>query len=88
MGRMAERHAAQAAGMGRKVGKPWRKVRGRRWKALRARMRALRDDARERKHKANGASHNAGGSGKYAGTGATARLPVLSTMDISGLTRH
>ena len=88
MGRMAERHAAQAAGMGRKVGKPWRKVRGRRWKALRARMRALRDDARERNHKANGASHNAGGNGKYAGTGATARLPALSAMDISGLTRH
>jgi len=42
MGKMAERHAREAARMSGKIEKPWRKVRGRRWKALRARMRDLR----------------------------------------------
>lgn len=88
MGRMAERHAGQAAGMGRKVGKPWRKVSGRRWKALRSRMRGLRDEARERNGKTNGASYNAGGNGKPAGSGANTRFPLPSAMNISSSTRH
>ena len=44
MGRMAEVYAREAARMGGKVKKPWRNVRRRRWKALRARMSELRDD--------------------------------------------
>ncbi|HEV2271454.1 MAG TPA: CHAD domain-containing protein [Steroidobacteraceae bacterium] len=44
MGRMAEAYARDAARMGAKVKGPWRKVRRRRWKALRARMAELRDD--------------------------------------------
>ena len=43
MGRMAERHAREACRIGGKVQKPWRRVRGRRWKALRARMQRLYD---------------------------------------------
>jgi CHAD domain-containing protein len=38
MGKMAEKHAHRAARFGSRVGKSWRKVRGKRWKALRARM--------------------------------------------------
>ena len=45
MGRMAEVYAREAARMGGKVRKPWRNVRRRRWKTLRARMAELRDDA-------------------------------------------
>ncbi|HEX8757957.1 MAG TPA: CHAD domain-containing protein [Steroidobacteraceae bacterium] len=44
MGRMAEQHAAQAARLGRKIEKPWRKIHRNRWKALRTRMRARRGD--------------------------------------------
>ncbi|MGH8302648.1 MAG: CHAD domain-containing protein [Steroidobacteraceae bacterium] len=40
MGRMAAQHAAQAARLGRKIEKPWRKVHRDRWKALRTRMQA------------------------------------------------
>jgi hypothetical protein len=88
MGRMAERHAGQAARMGRKVEKPWRKVRGRRWKALRSRMRELRDDTRESNGKTNGPSHNAGAGRRHTGSSPNARFPALSAMDISGSTRH
>jgi triphosphatase len=45
MGRMAERSARQAARLGGRIAKPWRKVSGRRWKALRSRMEALSEDA-------------------------------------------
>jgi hypothetical protein len=45
MGRMAEKHARAAIGMGKKVAGPWRRVRGKRWKALRARMEKRRKDA-------------------------------------------
>ncbi len=38
MGKMAQLHARKAAGLAGKAGKPWRKVRGKRWKALRSRM--------------------------------------------------
>jgi triphosphatase len=43
IGRMAEHHARDAAGIGRKVAKPWRRVRGKHWRALRARSKELRD---------------------------------------------
>ena len=45
MGRMAEAHGRRAARMGARSRRPWRKLRGRRWKALRARMQELRDGA-------------------------------------------
>jgi triphosphatase len=45
MGRMAELSARRAARLGGRIGKPWRKVSGRRWKALRSRIEALREDA-------------------------------------------
>jgi triphosphatase len=70
MGRMAELHARTAARMGRKVEKPCRNVRGRRWKALRSRMRKLRDGARgrapESTTKGRGVAHR-GGNGKFPG---------------------
>jgi CHAD domain-containing protein len=44
MGRMAEQRARTAIRLGRKVARPWRKVRGKRWKTLRARMEKQRDD--------------------------------------------
>jgi triphosphatase len=52
MGRMAELSARRAARLGGRIGKPWRKVSGRRWKALRSRMEALGEDAagRSRTH--------------------------------------
>ena len=61
MGRMAERQAREAARIGGKVGKKtWRQVRGKRWKALRARMRDLRDDARESNGKESGKDRGIG----------------------------
>jgi triphosphatase len=75
MGRMAELHARTAARMGRKVEKPWRNARGRRWKALRSRMRKLRDGARgrapESTPKGRGVVHR-GGNGKFPGALGTA----------------
>jgi len=43
MGRMAERHAREAARIGGKVAKPWRRVHGKRWRTLRQRMQKLYD---------------------------------------------
>lgn len=42
MGRLAEQCAAVNANARRRLGRGWRKVRGRRWKELRSQMRALR----------------------------------------------
>jgi CHAD domain-containing protein len=47
MGRLAEMHARKAARIGGKIEKSWRKVPGKRWKALRRRMKELRDDLPE-----------------------------------------
>ena len=69
MGRMAQLHAAQAARMSRKFERPWRRVRGGRWKALRSRMEMLRDEARKRDRNINGVQHGSGGNGRLAGTG-------------------
>lgn len=41
MGRLAQLQAKKAARMGGRIEKPWRQVRGKRWKALRARMKKL-----------------------------------------------
>lgn len=45
MGRLAERHSLEAARMGRRVEKSWRKLQGRRWKALLSRLEALQANA-------------------------------------------
>lgn len=45
MGRLAERHERKAVQMASRIGKSWRRVSGRRWKALRARMKVLRNSA-------------------------------------------
>ncbi|MGH8296432.1 MAG: CHAD domain-containing protein, partial [Steroidobacteraceae bacterium] len=45
-GKMAQMHAREAARLRRKVEKPWRKVRGKRWKALRSRMQEASADPR------------------------------------------
>lgn len=74
MGRMAELNAAQAARMGRKIGKPWRKVRRRRWRALRSRMRRLSKEARDYNRKVRAARQIAGRNLKATGTGFSGRL--------------
>jgi len=74
MGRMAEGHATEAVRMGPKVERPWRKVRGRRWKAVRARMRALRKDAREKEKSVTREHHHPAAHGRLASSGAHARL--------------
>lgn len=71
MGGMA-RHAAEAARMGRKAQKPWRKVHGRHWKLLRSRMQELRDDALEGNSKMDGSHRGGGGNGKLVGVGGNA----------------
>ncbi len=45
MGRLAESHAHGTRGARKRLERSWRKVRGRRWKALRARMRELAAEA-------------------------------------------
>jgi CHAD domain-containing protein len=47
MGRLTEIHARKAARIGRKIEKSWRKVPGKRWRALRRRMKDLREDLPE-----------------------------------------
>jgi triphosphatase len=59
MGRMAELHAQEAARLGGKIDKPWRKVRGKRWKALRSRMGELRGHASAGSNAGNGRDHSA-----------------------------
>lgn len=69
MGRMAEAHARDAARMGGKVEKPWRKVRRRRWKALRSRMAKLRDaiPVSNSEGRPTGRGHAVRGNGKLNG---------------------
>ena len=45
MGRLAEHHARATAQARRTLDRAWRKVRGKRWKALRGRLAQLRDEA-------------------------------------------
>ena len=54
MGRMAELNAREAARLGGKVGKPWRKVHRRRWRALHSHMLALRRKVPEAADRASG----------------------------------
>ena len=73
MGGMAQLNASEAARLSRRIEKPWRKVRGRRWKALRSRMQALRNDARKHKRKVSAAQHAPGGSGRPTAAGGNER---------------
>lgn len=66
MGRVAELHARDAARMGGKIEKPWRRVRGKRWKALRSRMKELREDALETGGENNGIDQGADADGQLA----------------------
>ena len=47
MGRLAERHATTTSQARKSLNRSWRKVRGRRWKALRSRLGELVDTARQ-----------------------------------------
>ena len=53
IGRLAEPQSRNAVRMGDKVGKSWRRVRGRRWKTLRSRMKELRDGTSQSRGYAN-----------------------------------
>ena len=64
MGRMAELHARQAECLGAKAARPWRRMRGKRWRALRSRMRELSDNAPARPNKDAAAGHGSRGNGK------------------------
>jgi hypothetical protein len=58
-----------------KIAKPWRKVRGWRWKALRSRMKELRQDVPESNGKDSRLlDHKAVGNGKLVGTYGAASL--------------
>lgn len=59
MGRMAELQARDAARLAGDFRKPWRKVRGKRWRALRARMQHLRNRASAKGSAANGRDRRA-----------------------------
>ena len=74
MGRIAELNTAEAARLGRKIQKPWRKVRGKRWQALRARMQKLRDDTRKRNGKIGPAHHDADGKARLISAGGNRRI--------------
>ncbi|MHB8813723.1 MAG: CYTH and CHAD domain-containing protein [Steroidobacteraceae bacterium] len=68
MGRMAEAQARQAARMSVKIERPWRKVRGRRWNALRRRMGKRRGNAPASNNMDGGASPGTRGNGIVPGT--------------------
>ena len=67
MGRMAEMHTQEASRLSGRIKKPWRNVRGWRWKALRARMKALRDEIPEHRHQERPLVHRATGNGSLMG---------------------
>jgi CHAD domain-containing protein len=50
MGRLAEHHAGATAEARKTLSRSWRKVRGKRWRALRTRLGELSDSAREANH--------------------------------------
>lgn len=66
MGRMSELRARKAARMGGKIEKSWRRVRGKRWKALRARMKGLRDEVPETSRGNDSADRSAEGRAMLA----------------------
>ncbi|HET9108930.1 MAG TPA: CHAD domain-containing protein [Steroidobacteraceae bacterium] len=67
MGRMAESNAREAGRLGGKVGKPWRKVRRKGWRALHSHMRALRGEAPATIHRPNGSDRHAQAHGGSPG---------------------
>ena len=75
MGRMAERNARDAARLGGKVGKPWRKVQHKRWRALHSHMLALRRKVPETTDRANGG----GLDGRLHGKGHGKRREALAS---------
>jgi CHAD domain-containing protein len=79
MGRMAELHARQAARMGAKAAGPWRRMRGKRWKALRSRMQELGDGATARRSKDGVVSYGSRDSGKLP-AGAAGRWALPTTL--------
>lgn len=75
MGRMAEAHARKAARMGGKVERPWRKVRRRRWKALRSRMEKSRDGVPASNNEDRSIGHSAHGSTPHGSARGNGRIP-------------
>jgi CHAD domain-containing protein len=61
MGRLTEIHARKAARLGERIEKSWRKLPGRRWKALRRRMKELRDESPEARASHGGIDRSAEG---------------------------
>jgi len=68
IGRLAELHSRDAVRMSGGIRKSWRKVRGRRWKALRSRMKELRAETPETNSGGNGIERAAAGDGGLAST--------------------
>lgn len=67
MGRMAESNAREARRLGGKLGKPWRKVRRKGWRALHSHMQALRGEAPRTVGRANDSDRHAQGHGRSHG---------------------
>jgi CHAD domain-containing protein len=92
MGRLAQLNGARAGRLGRKFERPWRKVRRRRWKALRSRMQSLRHATRKHHPKAgaaHGGSHRKGSAGsvrpggRITGSGSSGKLGGAGGMSAS-----
>jgi triphosphatase len=66
MGRMAEVQAREAVRMGKRVARPWRRVRGKHWKTLRSRMEKRRDAAPPSSSREGVVSYGVRGSGKLS----------------------
>ncbi|MFZ0501782.1 MAG: CHAD domain-containing protein [Steroidobacteraceae bacterium] len=64
MGRMAEQRSREATRMGRRVAGPWRRVRGKRWEALRSRMEKRRDEVAPSTGKGNVVNYGTHGNGR------------------------
>jgi CHAD domain-containing protein len=67
MGRMAELHAREAARLGSKIARPWRRMRGKRWKALRSCMEERREGAAADTRRGSAVSYSTRGNGKVGG---------------------
>ncbi|MDE2448578.1 MAG: CHAD domain-containing protein [Gammaproteobacteria bacterium] len=67
LGRLAERYTREAVRLGRKIEKPWRRVRGSRWQAMRSRMKELRGDTPGNDIDDARAGHGSSGNRKFAG---------------------
>jgi triphosphatase len=66
MGRMAEQRTRTAIRLGKKVAGPWRRVRGKRWQALRSRMEKRRDDVPASSSRDDVLSYGARGNDRFA----------------------